>query len=135
MAGTEATVTRELYDELKAQLDVLTRQTNELRDEFVTEDGERGTGTMSDEDLEGFVSRMDRMHNEHLIFTYLATSSLIHERLSGRDHDLMTMLKSAFLSIAARSIEGIPGEDWALGFEHYDEDGDLELDLAYLDED
>ena len=87
------------------------------------------------EDLDEVPYRFDRMLNEHRIFTYLTTSDRVHARLGGRDHDLMTMMKSAFLSIAARSVDGISTEDWALGFAHYAPDSDLEFDIAYLDED
>jgi hypothetical protein len=122
---------RALVDDLK---DRIADGIAEIRDEFAVEDATRGTGTMTEAEHEAFIARCDRMKDVHLLATYLGTTALLHVRLTGAEHDLMTHVKTAFLSIAARWL---PPDEFGDAFRWVmDEDeADIDLDFSYLDDD
>jgi septation ring formation regulator EzrA len=115
---------------IKATLEQMNAEIRSLKAEYALADNDRGEGAMSEEELDAVGDRFDRLHDEHLIWSWLTTSSLLHGRLSGSEHDLMTILKSQFFSISARWLPvDAFAEAWRLM-----EDADAEMDLSYLDD-
>jgi hypothetical protein len=116
-----------------AQLKSLGRELDELRAEFLVEEEKRGKGEMSEEEHEAQELRLSRMHDEHVLWSFLAVSDLLHGRLAGQEWDLMRLLKAAFIETMLRSdIADGPTSPFATAMRLLN-DGEG-LDLDYLNE-
>lgn len=121
---------RALVEKQVGLFDVLKAQISEIRDEYVIEDGERGTGEMSDEEFDRLVERFVRMNDTHVVYTTMTLIQHLRGCLSGKDHDGLSMIQIGVAELLDRfAPDGVNEEALAIY------EGQAELDIAYLDAD
>ena len=127
----EAQAIRALAERIETRADEVSRKVDYLCAEFALQVVETESEPGSEEESEAFFERTSRMTDEHLIWSFLATSNLIHGALNpGPARGCMRQLKNIYLQTVARWA---PVDAIRTGFLMYE--GEEEIgDLAYLDE-
>jgi hypothetical protein len=131
-----ATVTREELETILERVEEFARRSDDFRRrldyitaEFATESGKGARSEVSDEELDAFHERLERLHDEDLVLTYLIVAGALHGHLSGKASELMAHLKAIFIEVAHRWI---PDEPWRAGMAMWE--GEEDCDLSYMED-